>query len=169
MFKLNFLKLRTQALLKKNKTNRGSLPYSQSKSVGIAFTVEDRKKHEEVKEFARQLEQDGKIVRVLEFLPKERENYDFLCSFFTLKQISFWGTLNSAEALSFCDQRFDYLFHLDNESSPVFQHLLARSKAHCRVGKFREEDRAFYEFMIDSKGSMKELFTTIYNYTKQLR
>jgi hypothetical protein len=169
MFKLNFLHLRTRALLKKNKTNRGSVPYTQAQVVGIVFTVEDRKKHEEVKEFAKHMEKDGKTVRVLEFLPTGKENYDFLYSFFTEKQINFWGAIQSPEVQRFCEQRFDYLFHLDNENSPVFQYLLARSKAHCRVGKFREHENAFYELMIDSKGSYKELFASIYNYTKQLR
>ncbi len=169
MFKLNFLQLRTKSLLKKNKITRASIPYTQSKSVGIIFTVEDRKKHEEVKEFVKQLEQDGKIVRVLEFLPKEKENYDFIYSFFTLEHFNLWGALTSTEALQFADQPFDYLFHLDTESTPLFLHLLARTKAHCRIGKFRENENPFYELMIDCKGSFKDLLDTLYKYAKELR
>jgi hypothetical protein len=169
MFKLNFLRLRTNSLLKRNKSIRASIPYAQSKSIGVIFTVEDRKKHEEIKEFVKHLEQDGKMVRVLEFLPKEKENYDFLYSFFTLKHLNFWGNITSSEAIQFADQPFDYLFHLDTASTPLFEHLLARTKAHCRIGKFRENEDAFYELMIDCKGSFKELLDSIYKYTKELR
>ena len=169
MFKINFLQLRTNSLLKKNKSIRVSIPYSQSKSIGVIFTVEDRKKHDDVKEFVKHLEQDGKVVRVLEFLPKKKENYDFLYSFFSLEHFNFWGSLTSDDALQFTDQPFDYLFHLDEESNPLFQHILAKSKAHCRIGKFRENENQFYELMIDSKGAYKELLDTIYKYTKELR
>jgi hypothetical protein len=92
-----------------------------------------------------------------------------LYSFFTLEQINFWGVLHSKEALQFANKPFDYLFHLDKETSPVFQHILAKTKAHCRIGKFRENENPFYEFMIDSKGSFKDLLDTIYKYTKELR
>jgi hypothetical protein len=169
MFKLYFLQLRTKSLLKRNRAIRASIPYAQSKSVGVIFTVEDRKKHEEVKEFVKHLEQDGKTVRVLEFLPKEKENYDFLYSFFTLDHLNFWGNVTSNEVLRFADQPFDYLFYIDIESNPLFNYILAKTKAHCRIGKFKVKENAFYELMIDSRGSYKELLDAVYKYTKELR
>jgi hypothetical protein len=169
MFKLYFLNLRTKVFLKKNKTLRGSIPYTDAKSIGVIFTVEDRSKHSEVKNFVNQLEQDGKVVRVLEYLPKGKENYDFLYSFFTLEHVNFWGRLTSNEVTRFADQPFDYLFNVDTELNPLFSHVLARTKAHCRIGKFREDESPFYELMIDCKGSFKDLLDAIYKYSKELR
>jgi len=60
--------MRTRKALKKNQSLRASLPYQQAYNIGVFFTVEDKQKHLDVKEFIHQLEQDGKKVQVLEFL-----------------------------------------------------------------------------------------------------
>ena len=74
--------MRTAAALKKNKVRRASIGYKRAQSIGIIFSVEDKQKHEDIKEFIRALEQDGKKVQVLEFLPKKKDNYEFLFDFF---------------------------------------------------------------------------------------
>jgi len=161
--------MRTETALKKNKTSRASIPYKQAASVGIIFTVEDKEKHEAVKEFVQQLERDGKKVQVLEFLPEKKTNHDFKFDFFTIKDISFWGNLEATNALKFVETPFDYLFCIDKESNPLILHLLARTKAHCRVGKFHELDSPFFELMIEQNGTNRGLIETMYNYTSQLR
>jgi hypothetical protein len=70
--KLSFLKTRTANQLKKNKAVRKSTAYKQAETIGILFSVEDKKKHDEVKEFIHKLQQDGKKVQVLEFLTGEK-------------------------------------------------------------------------------------------------
>jgi hypothetical protein len=52
--------------LRKNKSLRTSTAFKRSNSFGIIFTVEDRQKHDEIKDLVRKLEQDGKQVKVLE-------------------------------------------------------------------------------------------------------
>jgi hypothetical protein len=167
--KLNFLNIRTSNQLKKNKSLRASIPYKQALTVGVLFTVEDKKKHDDIKEFIHKLEQDGKKVQVLEYLPIKKENYEFLFDFFTLKDISFWGKIESEKTLKFSDTPFDYLFNLDTERNPMVLYLLARSKSKCRVGKFQEQEKSFFELMIDSEGGTKNLIDGIYKYTAQLK
>jgi len=169
MFKMTFLKIRTDSALKKNKTSRASMPYKQAASMGIIFSVEDKQKHEDIKEFVQQLERDGKKVQVLEFLPEKKTNHEFKFDFFTIKDLSFWGDLNATNALKFADTPFDYLFYIDKESNPLILHLLARSKAHCRVGKYNELESHYFELMIEQNGTTKGLIETMYNYTRQLR
>jgi hypothetical protein len=169
MFKMNFLKWRTDIALKKNKSLRTSLPYKQSKNIGIIFSVEDKQKHADIKEFVNHLETDGKVVKVLEFLPKKKENYEFLFDFFTIQDLSFWGSINSQPAEKFSDTTFDYLFYVDNLSNPLILNLLARCKARCRVGKFSEDESAYFELMIENKGTTKGLIDNMYKYTKQLK
>jgi hypothetical protein len=48
-------------------------------------------------------------------------------------------------------------------------HLLALSKAHCRIGRFVEPDSAFFEMMIEHKGPVKGLIDNMYKYTRQLK
>lgn len=161
--------MRTQTALKKNKTVRSSIPYKQASNVGIIFTVEDKEKHEAVKDLIQQLERDGKKVQVLEFLPEKKLNHEFKFDFFSIKDISLWGELTSALALKFAETPFDYLFCIDKQSNPLVLHLLARSKAHCRVGRFIESESTYFEMMIEQTGTTEALIESMYNYTRQLR
>ena len=169
MFRMNFLQMRTSSALKKNRVHRASVPYKRVVSVGIIFSVEDKKKHDDIKDFIKHLEQDGKKVQVLEFLPKKKDNYEFLFDFFTDKDLSFWGKITSAEAIKFSDTPFDYLYYIDQESNPMVLHLLAVSKAHCRIGPFAEPDSPYFELMIEYKGPVKGLIDSMYKYSRQLR
>lgn len=161
--------MRTQTALKKNKTVRSSIPYKQASNVGIIFTVEDKEKHEAVKDLIQQLERDGKKVQVLEFLPEKKLNHEFKFDFFSIKDISLWGDLTSALALKFAETPFDYLFCIDKQSNPLVLHLLARSKAHCRVGRFIESESTYFEMMIEQTGTTEAFIESMYNYTRQLR
>lgn len=161
--------MRTETALKKNKTVRTSIPYKQASTVGIIFTVEDKEKHEAIKDLIQQLERDGKKVQVLEFLPEKKLNHEFKFDFFSVKDISFWGDLTSSLALKFADTPFDYLFYIDKQSNPLVLHLLAKSKAHCRVGRFNEAESNFFEMMIEQNGTTEGLIESMYNYTSKLR
>ena len=161
--------MRTESALKKNKTVRASMPYQQAMNIGLIFTVEDKEKHQDIKDFITRLQQDGKSVKVLEFLPEKRENYEFKFDFFTIEELSFWGNINSEAANTFANEAFDYLFYIDRTSNPLILHLLARSKAHCRVGKFNDAERQYFELMIEQNGSNRDLINNMYNYTTKLR
>jgi hypothetical protein len=169
MFKLNLLKFRTSRAIKKNRTQRGSIAWKKAKSVGIIFSVVDRQKHDDIKEFIRQLESDGKKVNVLEFLPHKKENFEFLFDFFTVDELSFWGKITSARALQFMTVPFDYLFYVDQEPNPLVLNLMAESNAVCRIGKFTEKESDFYELMIEHTGTIKGLIDNMYKYTRMLR
>ena len=167
--KMSFLKMRTNSQLKKNKTVRGNIPYKQATTVGILFSVEDKRKHDDIKELIHKLEHDGKKVQVMSFLPNKKENYEFMFDFFTTKDISFFGQITSDHAMKFSETPFDYLFCIDAEPNPMILNLVARSKAKCRVGKYREEATPFFEFMIDNVGPIKGLMDGMYTYTTQLK
>jgi hypothetical protein len=167
--KLTFLRYNTNSQVKKNKTLRSSTAFKKAQRVGVLFTVEDRSKHDTVKEFIKKLEAESKTVKVLAFLPEKKENFEFLFDYFTKKDISFWGTLNSTDALNFSSQPFDFLYCLDEEPNPIVLNLLARSKAKCRVGKFVEGNEAFFELMIESKNGVRTLSEGELRYSKELR
>src|SRR5215207_6493421 len=99
--KLSFLKYKTNSFLKRNKVLRVSLPYKQALTIGIIFTVEDKAKHDEVKDFVKRLEHDGKHVKVLSYLPKNKDNYEFMYDFFTEKDVTFWGNISSVSVNKF--------------------------------------------------------------------
>lgn len=158
----------TKSFLKRNTTLRTCLPYKQATTVGIVFTVEDKQKHTMVKELIKKLEQDGKKVTVMCYLPADKQNYEFIFDFFTSSDFSFWGKLLSSKAIQFSDTSFDYLFYIDTEPNPLILNLLARSKAKCRIGRFWEEGEPFFEFMLQTGNDTKGLIDGIYRYTSIL-
>lgn len=165
----SFLKLKTNGYLRKNHSLRTSLPYKQAMNIGVMFSVEDKTKHDEIKDFVKKLELDGKQVKVMSYLPKNKDNYEFMFDFFTDKDLSFWGTITSSVATHFSDTPFDFLYYLDTTPNPMILNLIARSKARCRVGKFWEKGQPFFEMMIESKEGIKSLIETMYKYTRSLK
>ncbi|MEP6737841.1 MAG: hypothetical protein ABJA70_20115 [Chryseolinea sp.] len=162
------MKFRTDLLLK-TKSQRGSVSYNDARTIGILFTVEDKVKHEAVKEFIKKFETDGKQVKVIEFLPSDKQNYEFKFDFFTENELSFWGKITSADAMKFVEQPFDFLFYLDTEPNPMLLHLLARSKAKCRVGRVWDNSDQYFEFMLNSDPNIKSLVETIRRYIIQIK
>lgn len=167
--KMNFLNLRTKSLAKGNRTTRATTPFKQATTVGVLFTVEDKKKHYEIKEFVHLLERNGKKVQVFSFLPDNTDNYEFLFDFFTVKDISFWGNIISGTAEKFYNSPFDYLYYMDTTPNPILLNIMARSKAKCRIGRHWENGRPYFELMIDTVSNSKSLFETIYKYSTQLK
>ncbi|MCD9017804.1 DUF6913 domain-containing protein [Parachryseolinea silvisoli] len=167
--KLNFLKLKTNAVLKKSKAFRSNLPYKQARTVGVLFSVEDKQKHFVIKEFIKKLEQDEKVVQVLEYMPAKHENYEFKFDFFTEKELSFWGNITSSSANQFADAPFDFLFYIDLEPNVFVLNVLARSKAKCRVGKHFDGGEQYLELMIESAGGIQALIDSMYKYASQLK
>jgi hypothetical protein len=168
-FNHGLLKMRTDLLLRKKDVARASVPYEASRQMGVIFTVEDKAKHETVKEFIRKLEHDGKQVKVMEYLPPDKQNYEFKFDFFTENDISVWGNITSPGALKFVDIPFDYLFYLDAEPNLLLLHLLVRSKARCRVGRQWANGPTYFEFMVQSAPSIRELAETMHRYIVQLK
>lgn len=167
--KYTFLNYKTKSYLKSNKTPRVNVSYKKAVSIGLIFTVEDRQKHDTIKEFIRKLEHDGKQVKALGFLPPNQENYEFLFDFFTYREISFWGNITATSALTFADTTFDFLIYIDTNPNELILNLVAKSRAKCRVGKYWADKEAFFEMMVESYGNSKALIDAMYQYTTALK
>ena len=167
--KFKFLKYKTKAYLRNNKTLRSSEAYKAAASIGVIFTVEDRQKHDQIKNLIRKIEHDGKKVMALAYLPPNQENYEFLFDFFTYREISFWGNITATSAVKFAEAPFDFLLYLDTTPNELILNLIAKSKAKCRIGKFWQEGEPYFEMMIESNGGTKALIDDLYKYTTALR
>ncbi len=167
--KVNFLKIRTQSLLKRNKTLRASIPYKEATSIGVVFSIEDKPKHDAIKEFIKRLETDGKKVTVIAFLPKKKENYEFMFDFFTEDDLSFFGKNNSTQAAKFVATSFDILYYVDATPNAYLLNLIAQSKSKFRIGRFWEDGQPYFELMIEGIGGTKTLMDEMYKYSSALR
>ena len=168
--KLSLLKRNTRSLLKTNQSLRVNVPYKKAITVGVIFSVEDKQKHDLIKDFIKKLELDEKKVTVMSFLPKKKENYEFLFDFFSDNDLSFWGKITSSGASSFAETPFDFLFYVDTQPNDFILNLIARSKAKCRIGKYYGgNDDSYFELMIENNGDTKSLIDSMYKYASVLR
>ena len=167
--KFKFLRYKTKSYLRNNKTLRYNETYNKSISIGLIFTVENRQKHDHIKNLIRKFEHDGKKVKALAYLPPNQENYEFMFDFFTYREISFWGNITANSALEFADAPFDFLLYLDVSPNDLILNVVAKSKAKCRIGKFWKEGEAFFEMMIETNSDSKALIEELYKYITALR
>jgi hypothetical protein len=167
--KKRFVGLQVYFALKKVNARRETIGYDKARTVGIIFSVGNMNKHDNIKKFVRLLENDGKKVDVLTFLGKEQDNHEFLFDYFREDDVSFWGHFKTGNINRFIEKEFDYLFHVDLETNPLIEHVLARSLAKCRIGAYKENKSDFYEMMVKTNGdSIGELINQLYYYTKSL-
>ena len=162
------LNIKTKGYLRNNTSSRSSIPYREANQIGIIFTIDDREKHEMVKEFIKKLELDDKRVSVLCYLPANKQNYEFKFDFFNDKDVSFWGHISAPSVNRFVETPFDFIFYLDTEPNPLLLNLLARCRGKCRLGKFWEGSRPFLELMIETNEGLHGLIDEMYKYASLL-
>lgn len=170
MINNSVLKFKSQKLNEQKMSIRASSSYESAQSIGILFTTEDVEKHDIVKHFIDSLKKDGKKVHVFCFLPKGKDNYEFLFSFFKKEEIGLMGQIKNETLVSFLNQNFDFLFLLDKDINPFSRFLLANSNAKCRVGLPLPELQDYLELMINPKSkSYTSIVDNFLLYIKNLR
>jgi len=164
------LSYKTSLFLKQNKIGRETTSYNKAKKIGILFCVEDRNKHKIVCDFIDKLKADGKKVTVLCFLGKKKENFDFKFDYFSIENLSFWGSLKSKEVNKFIQTDFDFLYSLDLKTNILIDYILAKSLSKCRVGIYNERNKKYFELMVkvDEFKNLQKITDQFLYYTKEL-
>jgi len=167
------IQLKTRSFVKRQQKDRITIGYQHAMHIGVIFTIEDEKKHEEVKRFVNILNKEDKKVEVIAFLGKGMQNHEFKFDFFTEKDFTFTGDVNGRQLITFTSKPFDYLINLDLKPNLFIENILARSKAKCRIGHFSgPHANQFFELMISVNGqepSLHNLYEQIFHYTKSVK
>lgn len=169
MLKKSFINLRTKSALKNNKAKRINTPFTTSKSIGLVHQFVDNESIQEIYHFFDKLEKQGKKVEVLIIKDKTDELNipEFLLA--DSQEISTFGKWNNDAITEFTKKPFDYLIHLAREESILIDNILASSKAKCRVGKYHEHKKEYYELMISpEKDTIQKLIDQIYHYIQKI-
>ncbi|MGB5926735.1 MAG: hypothetical protein WBH03_01105 [Cyclobacteriaceae bacterium] len=141
------LRYRIRQLLNKKRPANRCKSYKEARRIGVIFIVRGKERHNAVKQFIQGLKEDGKTVDVLSFLPENTENHEFLFDYFTKKDISISGTVKSQEVKDFMSVPFDFLICVDPEPNDYLLFLLAGSPASCRVGRYTDAYKKYFELM----------------------
>lgn len=169
MLKKSILNLKTKAALKRNAAHRGSISFRDVKKIGIIHSFVDDKSVQEIYHFFDRLEKTGKAVKVL--IIKDKNDSLNIPEFVVAdhQEMTQFGKWTNEEVSGFTQESFDYLIHLNMEESSLVDNILAESKAHCRIGKYQESKKDYYELMISpEQDTMKKLIEQIYHYIQIL-
>lgn len=167
---LKALQIKTKNIQKKSKDTHRNTRYEKANNFGLVFTIGSKEKHESIKRFIKQLEKDGKKVNCLAYLPKGVENHEFLFSFFSIKDLGFWGNLESESITEFLATKYDYSLFLDTDLHPLVENILSRKKSNFRVGPYIQGKENLFDLMIhiESKNNTEQHMEQVLHYIKLL-
>ena len=169
MFKKSLINFRTKSALRKNKAIRKNMSFSESKKIGLIHHYVDNQSIQSIYHFFDSLEKQGKKVDVMVIKDKKDELNipEFLMT--DSQEMTAFGQWTNESLLNYINQSFDYLIHLNLDDSIFIENILANSKAKCRVGKFQEEKKEYYELMISpEKDTIQKLIDQIYHYIQKI-
>ncbi len=164
------LRRRTERLLDQNQSTGNTVSYQDAKNIGILFTQSDRKKYQAIRDLVKQFMNDEKQVKVLCYLEKGGENYDFRYDYITSKDVGLWGKMQSSSALKFAETTFDYIYYLDLKRNIYLENVLAMSKASCRIGFYKKNNDSLLDLMVqvNGKAPFEKAIDQILFYTMKL-
>ena len=138
---------------------------NKASNVGLIASVKDEEDYKKIINFIEYLKGDIGIrkVNAITFY-NEKEIPSFLQTklsfdFFTSEDLS-WNREPLKDACkNFMKEDFDILIDLTDDFIIPLRNILAKSKASFKVGKYSEDNEAYYDFMIDSKHNNFHQFT----------
>jgi hypothetical protein len=129
-----------------------------AKRIGILYTLEDVPDYDRVSEFVTQLQGNHKEVKALGFVQNKNLIQRFLpkisYDFFSKRDLTWFYKPIHAQVKDFIEKEFDLLIDLSLNDSFPLKYISGLSNALLRVGRFSEENTAYYDLMIDMKPTM---------------
>lgn len=121
-------------LLASQKRRRQAHNMNSAKTVGILFDATSEKTRREVMQFAHELEEKGKRVRMFGYFKSKQPPEGHPFNFFFQKETTWAGVPKSEKALEFAKEKFDLLIYLDPEECQPLEWLAAASQAAMKIG-----------------------------------
>ena len=150
---------------------RNTVNYHQVNQIGILFHLSPEDDSEPLANFIRKLEQDHKKLKILTYFEHAHSHpYKFYIDYFLKSDISWMGDIHSPKMNAFLDTQFDYLFCIESEHQPIFDIILSKTKANCRVGLFSEKRTNLFELMVENPDwhNVEHTLKQMLKYTKLL-
>lgn len=137
---------------RQNRTERKFVGFEKAQSIGILFDATDLDKREAVFQYAENLSNNNKRVKLLGFFDSKLDDPNFTFRYFNRKQLDWAGRPHGENVQEFVEQPFDMMINLDTISKPQAEYISAQSHAHLRIGPVTENTFC-YELMVDISGS----------------
>lgn len=121
-------------VLANQKRRRQAHNFDSAKTVGILFDATSEQTRHEVMDYARQLVEKRKSVRLFGYFKTKQPPEGHAFNFFFQKETTWAGVPKSEKARDFAREKFDLLIYLDSEECPPLEWLAASSQAAMKIG-----------------------------------
>ena len=147
-----------------------------ARSIGIVFNAKDERTFKLIREFSDKLRGGGlRTVKSLGFVPKEevaaflKSSQDF--DFFTRDDFNWHYRPQGRKVAGFIGESFDILIDLRLSKFTPLLFIVALSRAHFKVGRYRTDFKEFYDLMIDvdDNADLEYFISQIEHYLSMLK
>jgi hypothetical protein len=142
----------------KTECHRQMTNLQEAQRIGILYTLNEMPDYERVSDFVAKLQIDHKEVEALGFVKNKNLVQRFLpklsFGFFSKRDLTWFYKPIHTQVRYFIEKEFDLLIDLSLQDSFPLKYISGLSNALLRVGKFSEENTAYYDLMIDTKSTM---------------
>jgi hypothetical protein len=135
--------------LKNSKVDRKAVSFDKAKRIGILFDATNPDNEVIVSAYKHNLQNSGKQVDMLAYVDDKLEHNTTLFKYFNRKNLNWSLQPTSSIVEQFIETPFDILLNLHIDTVPPLEYVSALSKAHLRVGQFRDDKEYCYDLMID--------------------
>jgi hypothetical protein len=144
--------------IRRNIRVKRHLDFDKVRSVGIVFLLEDENRFNQLNRLVKGLIAKGKEVKMLGYFPGKIVPNFFIqklkIDLITKKDINLFGLPKSEKAKVFIQNEFDILIDFTAEEVLIADYICGISRAHFKVGRYREEMVRVFDFMIKTTETM---------------
>lgn len=141
--RIAFYKKSLRKLLETQKRRRLSHNLDSAKTIAILFDATTEKTRREIKEYAEELEDKGKKVRLFGYFSIKQPPEGHPFGFFTKQDTTWAGVPKGDKALAFAAEKPDILIYMNPEPCEPLEWLAAASQAAMKVGFAMEKPNDF--------------------------
>lgn len=150
-------KAKVKRVLKNQSRKAKVVNYSQAKSIGVVYQIKDADYQFFIKNYIDYLREEigFKSIKTLGYF-NEKEPPHFLDAgnkyrSFNNKDLK-WNFIPKDEAITeFMDNQFDILIDFTDDFCVPVKYIVAKSNAYFKIGRYKDELKDFYDFMINLK------------------
>ncbi len=133
------------------KRQRQAHNMTSAKTVGILFDATTEKTRREIMDYAQELTDKGKRVRLFGYFKSKQPPEGHTFQFFFQKETSWTGVPKSEKADNFVREKFDLLIYLDPEECRPLEWVAAASQAAMKVG-FATDRPNDFDLLLETGG-----------------
>ena len=146
-------------LLASQKRVRSVHTLNSARNIGFLFDASTEKARQEVAEFVKKLEKDGKKVKMLGFFNFKQLPESHRFDSFVLKESTWHGLPKSEKATAFSKEKFDLLLSFNPDDLSQLEWLAAASPAAMKIG-LATDHRNDYDIQLETpEGKGVRFFT----------